>query len=458
MKQSFFKKSVKAKIALALLVLGPSLSHAKTLEELLVEKGIITQGEAANTSTSGAISYGDSSTGMAPKVYYSEGTRIDFPDPGFSMKIRTMLQSRYSFNDEENSAPANDPSMYPDASYNGINGTRANTSAFDVVRARIVVEGTALYQEFAYKLEGDFVGTGNDGNLIRDTVGGRKEPNLKDAYITWQPCEGWGTQFGQFRTFISRQFRTNDAYLQFADRSVASQANYLGWQQGIAQHGETDDGLIQGSVGVFNGISTNEGINQFAHDTNHTVIGSLRVNPAGKMDAFEEGDVYYTEDLALSFGAAYAYSEAHQDVGLSREEDISKNHVSADANMKYAGVSVHGEYFYQDGSNQHRSNGLDYAINGGYIQAGFFLEPEKWEIAGRYSIQDCDNGAAPGMCANRDQIQESAATINYYWWKHALKAQLGYAFINEDFAGITGVNGENEADTNRWSFQVSSYF
>jgi hypothetical protein len=346
-----------------------------------------------------------------------------------------------------------------------VKGTRVNTSSFDVVRARVVVEGTALYQEFAYKLEGDFVGTGNDSDLVRDTVDGRKESSLKDAFVIWQPCEGWGTQLGQFRTFISRQFRTNDAYLQFADRSVASQFNYVGWSQGLAQYGESDDGVIQGGIGVFNGSSDNEGINSTGNDTNHSVQAHLRFNPVGKMapveagGTFAEGDVDNTEELAVSVGTAYAYTEAHSDVGLGRQEDWSMNQVSADANLKYEGASVHGEYFYKSAELQHRTTGLDYSTNGGYLQAGFFVLPQELELAGRYSLQDCDNGAAPGICAGRDQVQEAAATINYYWWKHALKAQLGYAFINEDYAtGVRGVRGATDANTNRWTFQVSSYF
>jgi len=438
----------KASVIAALLLLAPATSQAKTLEELLVEKGVITRGEAA-----GAVS------NSPAKVYYNEGTRIDFPDAGFTLRIRTMLQARYTFSDEDENF-ATDTRHSP-ASFNGVNGTRVNTSGFDIVRARLVVEGTALYQEFAYKLEGDFVGTANDNDLYfprGDSVDNRKEPNLKDAYIVWQPCEGYGTQIGQFRTYISRQFRTNDPYLQFADRTVASSYNQLGWQQGIAQNVSFADGMIEGSAGVFNGISDGEGNNLTGTDTDHTVIATLRVNALGDMDVFQEGDVDYTEDLALSLGTAYAYSEAHSDVGIGRQEDMSQHNVSADVNMKYMGVGIHGEYFYKTAELEHRSAGLDYSTNGGYIQGGVFLEPKTVEFAARYGYQDCDNGKALGICAGRDAINEAGATVNYYWWKHALKAQLGYSYLNEDFADGVGVNGEQDADTNRWTFQLSSYF
>jgi phosphate-selective porin OprO and OprP len=438
----------KASVLAALLLLAPATSEAKTLEELLIEKGVITRGEAAGTVSNSPA-----------KVYYNEGTRIDFPDAGFTLRIRTMLQARYTFSDEDESFEADE--RHAPADFNGVNGTRVNTSSFDIVRARIVVEGTALYQEFAYKLEGDFVGTANDNDLYfprGDQVDGRKEPNLKDAYIVWQPCEGYGTQVGQFRTHISRQFRTNDPYLQFADRSVVSGFNQLGWQQGVAQNASFSDGMVEASVGAFNGLSDFEGNNMTGLDTDHTVIGSFRVNPAGPIDPYQEGDIDYSEEMGVSLGTAYAYSEAHSDVGLGRQEDWVQHNVSADANVKYMGVSLHGEYFYKNAELQHRTAGLDFSTNGGYVQAGFFLEPRTVELAARYGYQDCDDGKALGVCAGRDKIDEWAATINYYWWKHALKAQFGYAYVNENFVGGAGIGGQRDANTNRWIFQLSSYF
>jgi hypothetical protein len=80
----------KATLVAALLLLTPAVSQAKTLEELLVEKGVITKGEAAGASDS-----------SASKLYWNQGTRVEFPDNGFTTSIATMLQTRYSFNDRD---------------------------------------------------------------------------------------------------------------------------------------------------------------------------------------------------------------------------------------------------------------------------------------------------------------------------------------------------------------------
>ena len=98
----------KAMLLAALLLLTPAISQAKTLEELLIEKGVITKGEAGGVSDAGAS-----------KVYWNRGTRIDFPDTGFTTSIATQIQARYAFTDNDEDS-----------------GER-NTSSFSLRRARL---------------------------------------------------------------------------------------------------------------------------------------------------------------------------------------------------------------------------------------------------------------------------------------------------------------------------------
>jgi hypothetical protein len=74
------------------------------------------------------------------------------------------------------------------------------------------------------------------------------------------------------------------------------------------------------------------------------------------------------------------------------------------------------------------------------------------EVAARYGYTDCDSGTAGGTCAGNDNISEASATLNYYLWRHNLKAQLGYDFVRND-----SIAGE-DFTTNRYVFQLSSYF
>ena len=388
-----------------LLLAAPMISDAKTLEELLVEKGVISKTEGASTAKSAPA-----------RIYWKNGTRIDFPDTAFSFGINTFLQTRYTFSD---------------------NDAKTNTSSFDINKARIIVKGTALYEEFEYLMNVDFVGHKSED--------GTKSPALLDAYLKWNVCDAASFKMGQFKTGVSRQFNASDQALQFADRSNVSNYFDLGRQGGLQAVSELGDSVTMGA-GIFNGKSEGEDMNVPGKDTKHTGVLNLRANVLGKMDPFIEGDVDTTKDLAFNAGLAYAYSDLE-----SANEAIHQDDVSVDANLKYLGTSVNGEFFYR---NYDPAGGASVQPFGGYVQAGYFVEPEKFEIAARYGITDCDDGAAKGVCSGFDQINEATIGLNYYWWKHNLKAQLNYSLINSD---PVGANTSDVTD-NRWLFQLSSFF
>jgi len=399
----------KLSILFAALLLVPAISQAATLEDLLVEKGVITKAEAKAAG------------GAAPaKVYWNNGTRIEFPDTGFTAKINTQIQTRYEFTDGDEDI-----------------GNK-NTSSFEFKRVRLEVAGTALHEEFFYKVQTDFVGTTEDN--------GESTPALKDAYLGWNACDWLALRMGQFKTAVSRQYNTASWGLQFADRSLASDYFDLGRMHGL--HGSFDlaDGQVKLGAGLFNGESTGEGVNRGGVDTRHTGVVDLRWNAMGEMNSFVEGDVDWTEDPALSLGAAYAFS----DYTMTADEfstKMDKNVVSVDANFKVKGFSIHGEFFT---ASVEPDDGDSVDPTGFYLQTGYFFYPKELELAVRYSLVDYDLAAD---IAGLDKTNAVDVSINYYWWKHNLKAQLGYAFLNYD-----GLEGTDDSNETRWLFQVSSYF
>jgi phosphate-selective porin OprO/OprP len=397
----------------ALACLFPAVGQATTLEDLLVEKGVLSRGEATAAHAAGAS-----------KIYWKKGTRIEFPDSGFTVGITSFLQTRYTFTD------------------NDADSGKVNTSSFSVKRARLIVSGTALNEEFAYKLEGDFVGgKGSDGAA---------SANMKDGYLEWNACDWAGVRLGQFKTNLGRQHLNSDTALQFADRSVVSDYFTLDRQNGaMATSKLMGDELVM-TAGIFNGESDGEsGPNKSGVDTNHTGIVSLRWNPLAKINAYEEGDVDWSEEMALSFGASYGFADSKNEIGGALE-GVTQNIVAVDANMKYLGWSVHAELF----NNNAEADDVDVESDpsGFYAQVGYFFDPKTMEVAARYSYLDCDNGAAGGDCSGNDSLDEVTVGLNYYWWKHHLKAQLNYVRLAED-----AVAGE-DLTTNRWLVQLSATF
>jgi len=391
----------------------PSTLFAKTLEDLLIEKGVITKAEAAHA---------DASSGA--KVYWNDGTRLEFPDQGFTTKINTLIQNRYTFTDADESSGAK------------------NTSSFDIKKARIIISGTAMHNEFNYQLETDFVGASG--------TGGVRQPNVLNVFIAWKPCDPTELKMGQFKTYVSRQFNTSDQYLQFADRSQVSDYFSLGRQVGLGDTTTLSDGMLKINAGIFNGRSDGEGINLPGVDTKHTGVIAVRANPMGQMNPFEEGDVGSTEATAISLGAAYAYSDAHNDLGAGNGLESTALHtISVDGNVKSQGFSFHGEFFYNKFDPDF---GASSEPIGFYGQAGYFFEPQTWEVAVRYGMIDCDNGSALGTCSGVDKYHQVTAGLNYHWLKHNMKAQLDYDHIEKD-----PMSGDS-ISTNRWLVQLSSYF
>jgi len=417
----------KLSILLSALLLVPAISNAATLEDLLVEKGVITKGEAKAAMAT-----------EASKVYWNDGTRIEFPDTGFTAKINTLIQTRYTFWDMDEEAPilVGDTLVSP-----------KNRSSFDVQRARLAFSGNALHNEFYYKLEADFVGGADkDGDAWEESYfgGDEKSPELLDAYIGWKACDWLDLMMGQFKVPVSRQFMADPWGLQFADRSLTSYYFDLGRQTGLMGKLDLADGQVELGGGIFNGISTGEGANRTAVDTKHTGLVNLRWDVMGNMNPYVEGDVDWTDEAAVSLGAAYAYSDADSYMG-----EVELNNIDVDANLKVQGFSLHGEFYTA-------SYDLDQGDNveplGFYLQAGYFFEPKTWELAARYGYVDCDEGMSAGVCAGLDKINTIDVSINYYWWKHHLKAQLGMSIVNEDTVN------DDDYNFNRWLFQLSSYF
>ena len=391
----------------------PSVLLADNLEDLLIEKGVVTKSNHTGAGASGS------------KIYWNNGTRLDFADAGFTAKINTLIQSRYRYTDYDRESTSKD------------------TSNFDIDRAKLIVSGTALHEEFEYKLETD---------LVRDTDGsGSDDPTLLDASITWNPCDWGSLKMGQFKTAVSRQYNANPETLQFTDRSFVSDYFTVGRNRGLQGTKNFGDGDFEISAAVFNGESDGEGMNLDGVDTNHMGVASLRWEPLADMDIQEEGDVDNSQEQQFSLGAVYAYSDADRDIGAGLEA-VDRHIINVDANYKYQGWSVHSEFFWTEAEGD--MSMIEYNPIGGYAQLGYFLDKEKVEVAGRFGFVDCDSGAAPGDCAGMDNIHEVSAVLNYYFWRHNIKAQLQWNWLNQDEMGST----PDDLITNEIIAGFSGYF
>jgi len=396
-------------IAAAGLLSMPVASEAKTLNELLVEKGVISAEEAA-------------ASGPA-RVSYKHGTRLEFPDQGFDMQMNLELKTRYSYFDRDSKQPGNEI---------------GDTSSFNTTLARVNFSGNMLNKQFSYRIENDFI-SDNSGST------------MKDAWFQWNWDDMAKLKVGQFKVPFSRQENVGDPYFQFIDRSDVSNFFSYGRNRGAMVHGDFADAGTY-AIGLFNGISNvggvQEGINAPGVDTDMMGAAQLTYNIGDYGSRSEEGDFRKDGDLAMTMGAAVAYGQGSNPVELTSGStiagDFDDTSVNVDFGAKVAGFSLQSEFYYNNFSYNDLDNAdLDYY--GFYLQTGYMFVPEEWEGAFRFGYINPDQGSL-------DDREEYSFVVNYFLDGHNLKLQTGISWDVNNLA-----SGDDYTNV-RYQTQLAGYF
>ena len=110
-----------------------------------------------------------------------------------------------------------------------------------------------------------------------------------------------------------------------------------------------------------------------------------------------------------------------------------------DSMFKYRGFFATAAYIW--GSRKPQAGADRYDTSGWYAQAGFFLKPDKWEIAARYGETD------PSDLVGPDKIKELRGGVNFFYARHALKVQADFGRIETDSSSGGTKNNELRIQT-----------
>ncbi len=267
-----------------------------------------------------------------------------------------------------------------------------------------------------------------------------------DVYGEYAPIPEFNVRVGQFKVPFDQESQFDSNWLTFTSRSLITRAYPL-WGEGIPEEaltynwnydmqraasfgrdtglelkGTVSEGMFNYAVGVFNGAGDN------VENDNRDILVALRLStePAGKMT---EGmsDLTTTTKPLVSIGAAFAYDLLeHQNlVDPLVTYNSSDVNLTADAHLKWYGVSFLGSIFYRHadhGAVFIDDNGDDAPIDsvGTEIQLAYFNDYTKLEPGFRYSLFDAD------MNRNLDHIHEITAILSYYPFSPNLKIQAQY--------------------------------
>jgi phosphate-selective porin OprO and OprP len=366
-------------------------AQAKTLEEILREKGVITEEDYKE-----AIQKRDF-------AYYTPGRGITVQtrDGNFTANIGGRLQARYTFIDYDDS-------------------TKDDSSDFAIQRLRISMTGNVFTKNLYYAWQHDFGGT--NGSVA-----------LKDAILGYKFHDAFSLQIGQFKAPTSRQQLTSSGRQMFVDRSLADETFNLGRDRGVMAKGALADGMFEYMAGVFNGNGENRG--NFADD--HMFAMRLDFNPLGKFSMDEPS--FSEKKPLLNIGASFATQTMNQgentnsrlttrvaNVGaIPVDTDLDWWTATANVHFKYQDLSLGGEFYF---ANVDPQVGTEYDAYGYYVQAGYMIIPSTLELAGRYSaIKSDDTGALRTF-----DKQEYQAAVSYYFKKHNAKLQADFTHVNDD--------------------------
>jgi phosphate-selective porin len=375
--------------------------EAKSLEEILKEKGVITAEEYKEA------------TKQKPAAYVpGKGFTAATADGKYKLQIGGYGQLIYRYTDFDSRA-ADD------------------RSDFDIRRFKLVLKGNVVSKNFGYKFSGDI------------SSGFRTE----DVFINYKFGAPLTVQVGQFKPPQARQELTSAAKQLFPERSLANDTFNLGRDQGVQAAGSFADKLVEYRLGLFNGNGPNIG----NPDNRHMVTGRLDLNPLGAYAMDEAG--WGGDKPLVNVGGSFAWNKiGANDVGgkFSVDNDVMDVALgldgfdantftaaygsdltwllwTANVNAAWKGATFAAEYY---DLNADPDLGGDWDADGYYVQAGYQVIPKTLELAVRYSEVESDDANAS---AKFDKSNTQFG-VNYYFAKHNAKLQADYTMVEDDLA------------------------
>ncbi len=309
------------------------------------------------------------------------------------------------------------------------------------------------------------------------------------AFVNYEVAKELQIRAGLMDIPQGRQFMSWDSRLQFVDRSMVEEAFFLGQSIGVMAHGTLFKRLSY-MMGVFNGLnnpadspSGEDPINGAHLDTNFAYAARLVGHILGTgIDPVTDGetDLAWSKDPKLDVAASFYFNDDNGDrngpgllysipdrirsgrgIGGNATADATGTDYfgfGTDVAFRYRGFSATAEWFLRtvDGDSEFSQwellTGRDDAthVQGGYIQAGYFIIPKKVEVAARMG----------GIWDNSDDnTWEYTFGVNYYpFSSHNLKIQADFTRISEASVDSTWINVNQNDEINMFRVQLQAAF
>lgn len=358
---------------------------ARALDDVLKEKGVITEEDFREVTAARPIEY-----------RIGKGFTFTSPDGRFQLSIGGRGQFQYQYLDKDDA-----------------NGPVQDTSVFRIRRFKAFMGGHAFTQDLTYRVQVDLAKSGT-------------AQMLEEAWINYRFIEEAQVKAGQYKVPFARQELTSDGALQFVDRSNAVDSFKPSYDIGATVRGSAIGGKLTYDAGIFNGSG------QSATRTTNSGAVAARVvfNPFGEM-RYSEPDLENSLRPLLSVGAndfantlkrnghstfldittatpPYAGAKGWFGKDAANTSDLRQHgtgrrrHVRVRRRIQAARLLRAGGVFRWKG--RRKTNGRSAHARGYYAQAGYFLLPKRLEAAARYSCVD-PTGTRRGTSRWRSRVR-----------------------------------------------------
>ena len=404
---------MKKQVALTMVVLSAVIAanqevQAKDLGDILKEKGVISEADLKEVAKNKSSDYKQ-----------GKGFTFTSADEKFQLQLGTALQVQYELDDYENPATQ-------------------DVSLFKLRRVKTLLGGYAFTKDLTYNISYNWTNLASSPNKAIET-----------ANVKYRLMDEAQIMVGQEKVQFARQWITSFASQQFVDGSFVRNAFHMGWDAGVNLHGDIMKGIIKYDAGIFSGAGQN-----LTNKTNDNAYNfRLSVDPLGNMK-YGEGDLENSAKPQFSVGSSYymntvktlkatTYTDTaatttyasvdnnnssfagstgwlgmavkNKAFSTTAVEDVKVEAFEADLAFKWLGASLQSEYFWGHGEGQ-VSNKKVIAV-GAYVQAGYFVIPQRLEVAMRYAWLD------PNRYAKNDMLSEAQGGVNYFFSGHNMKLQ-----------------------------------
>lgn len=350
----------------------------------------------------------ENSTKWAEKIEmgYDNRLYIKTRDEKYSLNLRFLIQLRYRY-------------IFVDAG--------RNTSTFLIPHGQTRIFGNVFSPKLKYRVMFELPGTA-----------GGSTANLRDMWTDWQLRDSFSIRVGQFLVPYDNENLEPTWALQFVDRSIIN-AN-LGFERdlGVDIHGVLFSKHVEYDLFIMNG----DGRNRISLNNRPMIGGRIMMYILHPPHLTDDVPHYFIPDLKrCPFPYAALGLAAIYDAGNANINNNKVVRATGDFAFRYMGFSALG---LANMARNIDSTNTDYGFLG---QLGYFIVPERFEIAARWA-KIHKNGA---LSVDATDPQEAGATLNGYIVGHNLKIQADYSHLWNDMA----TQGQ---DDDRIRVQVQMFF